>query len=233
MTTICEKNREQMIIKRIRRLINEGGPVKKTSLVTIAMNSCVEKHTVKSLYEDKPTRKASISEPTAKKLEIGLDKTEIDVGLVKHCPTCNKDLPLGQFHFSKTYPDGTYYQCRECKKKHRRQQQTQKKTERAEGKRKMNNGKEKAITAEIVKRVMDEDKRDVESKFMAPYFGITPKQLDEIRKGQWNNLLYTPKKPEPANTVLASVESLRAEVAGLRREIEAVLIELGIEIKEQ
>ena len=68
---------------------------------------------------------------------------------------------------------------------------------------------------------------------MAPYFGITPKQLDEIRKGQWNNLLYTPKKPEPANTVLASVESLRAEVAGLRREIEAVLIELGIEIKEQ
>ena len=96
----------------------------------------------------------------------------------------------------------------------------------------MNNNKEKAITKEIVQKVKEEDQKSVQSKYMAPYFGVTPSQLDEIRTGKWDKLLEFPKKPKRADTVLEAVELLREELFEMKSVIKLLLDELGVESKE-
>lgn len=223
---ISERKRVAAIGKRIRRLHDGKG----VALSAIAMKSGVEQGTVKALYEQKEFSKRTIAESTAAKMEKGLDAQERALGMVKRCAKCGRELPYGQFHNDKCAKDGMRSACKECLKQAKKGPKKGSRQEREE--KAVNNNTETAMTAEIVRRVREEDKRDVESKFMAPYFGITPKQLDEVRKGIWDKLLLTKKEPKRADTVLEAVEMLRGEVASLRREVEAVMLELGIEVKE-
>ena len=217
---IAEKKRVSSIKDRIRRLVDE----RKIAVSSIAMKSGVEIGTIKALYENSEFSKRTIAESTAGKIEKGLDAVETSLGMVKRCTSCGKEYPIGWFHRDASKKDGLHSTCKPCTREQvARSKRKKKRTD-------MNNNTEKAMTADIVRNVKAEDKRDVESKFMAPYFGITPKQLDEIRKGIWDKLLLTPKTPERADSVLQAVEMLRDEVAELRREVEAVLIEFGVEV---
>ena len=217
---LADKRREDSIRRRIRALADD----RKVALSAIALKARVDQGTVKALYAQEGVKKQRISTATADKIEKALDEQERALGMVKKCTKCGRELPVGMFSRHKSSPDGLQYSCKECHSK----SYSESKGRKAE----MNNNSEKAMTAEIVRKVKSEDKREVESKFMAPYFGITPKQLDEVRKGQWDSLLLTPKQPKRADSVLEAVEMLRGEVAGLRREIESVMLELGIEAKE-
>ena len=221
---LVDKNREDAIRKRIRRLVDE----RNVAVSAIALKSGVEQGTVKALYAQEGVKKQRISDVTATKVEHGLDEQEKALGMVKRCCKCGKTLPVGRFGMNKTKRDGLQSECKECLNaiiaESRRRNKDKKKEKH------MNNNTEKAMTAEIVRKVKAEDKPDVESKFMAPYFAISVKQLDEVRSGSWDSLLLTPKVPKRADSVLEAVELLRGEVAGLRREVEAVMVELGIEI---
>lgn len=217
---IANKNRVAAIKKRISRLVDE----RNVSLSAVAMKSGVEQGTVRALYEQKEFSKRTISEATASKLEKGLDAQETSLGMVKRCVRCGKELPIGHFYANRSRKDGLGNECKECANKMVAESKRKRKAAS------MNNNTENAITAEIVRKVKAEDKRDVESKFMAPYFRLTPKQLDEIRKGVWDKLLLTPKVPERADSVLSSVEKLREEIAELRREVEIVIVEMGVDV---
>ena len=219
---VCSKKREDFIRKRIRRLVDERG----IALSAIALRANIEQGTVKALYEQQGISKQKVVDKTAEKLEKALDSIEMSQGMVKRCTSCGRELPFGKFHSHAQKHDGLNSVCKECRKKEYKKAGMAEKKERV-----VNNNSETAVTAAIVQRVKDEDKRDVESKYMAPYFKLTPKQLDEIRKGLWDKLLLTPKKPERADSVLSAVEALRGEVAELRREVEMVMLELGIEVK--
>lgn len=220
---LVNKNREDAIRKRIRRLVDE----RKVAVSAIALKSGVEQGAVKALYAQEGVKKQRISDVTAAKIERGLDEQEKALGMVKRCCRCGKTLPVGHFSMNKTKRDGLQSECKECLNAIIADSRRKKKEKP------MNNNTEKAMTAEIVQKIKSEDKREVESKFMAPYFGITPKQLDEVRKGVWDSLLLTPKVPKRADSVLEAVELLRGEVASLRREVEAVMVELGIEVKPE
>lgn len=222
---LSDKAREDNIRKRICRLVDE----KKVALSAIAVKAHVETGTVRALYEQKGVSKQKISESNARKLEAALDEQETALGMLKRCNACGKTLPVGRFSANRTMGDGLQSNCKECARAKRGEQ----KAKKARREKKVNNNTENAITAETVRKVKAEDKRDVESKFMAPYFGLTPKQLDEIRKGIWDKLLLTPKVPKRADSVLEAVEMLRGEVAELRREVEAVMVEFGIEFNAE
>ena len=226
---ITDKKREEAIRSRVHRLVDDH----KVALSAIALRSGVEQGAVKALYNQNGVEKRKISEATAKKLDDGMDAIEAGLGLVKRCAACGKELPFGMFHADRNQKDGLRSACKECTKAQVKARKTRKQGKTAQEEDKMNNNTENAITAETVRKVKAEDKREVESKFMAPYFKLTPKQLDEIRKGMWDKLLLTPEKPKRADSVLSAVEALRDEIAGLRREVEAVMIELGCEMKAE
>ena len=218
-----EKTREDSIRFRLRRLADE----RKVALSAIAMKARVEVGTIKALYAQEGVSKLRITEANAKKIEQALDEQERALGMVKRCSKCGKTLPVGHFSRNKARRDGLQGFCKKCAQVAEKESRAKKRKKEST----VNNNTEKAMTAEIVRTVKAEDKRDVESKFMAPYFGITPKQLDEVRKGIWDKLLLTPKAPKRADSVLEAVEMLRGEVAELRREVESVLIELGADVK--
>lgn len=216
MSQLSDKKTGEFVRKRVKRLVDERG----VALSAIALRSGVEQGTVRVLYEQDGHKKQTIMRANAEKLEKGLDDLERSLGMVKRCTSCGKELPYGRFYFKSGAKDGIDAKCKDCCNSRAKKGKT------------MNNGTENAITAETVRKVKAEDKRDVESKFMAPYFRLTPKQLDEVRKGMWDKLLLTPKVPERANSVLEAVEKLRAEVAELRREVETVMVEMGVEVGE-
>ena len=219
---LVDKKREDGIRRRIRRLMDD----RKVAASAIAMKARVEVGTIRALYEQDGVSKFRITEPNAAKIEAALDEQEAALGMVKRCGSCGRKLPVGRFSANKSRKDGLQSCCKECQTR----QVTESKRKRREGA-KVNNNTENAMTADIVRKVKAEDKRDVESKFMAPYFGLTPKQLDEVRKGLWDKLLLTPSVPKRADSVLEAVENLRGEVAALRREVETVMMELGVDVK--
>ena len=223
MSELSDKKLEEFTRKRIKRLVDEKG----VALSAIALKAHVEQGTVKALYEQEGHSKKRVLDHNIGKLDRAMDEIERSLGMVRKCTGCGKELPYGRFHFAKAKRLGITEKCRACAKS-----QAKNRKSGAKEKKSMNNNTERAMTAEIVKKVKEEDKKEVESKFMAPYFGITPKQLDEVRRGVWDKLLLTPKTPQKAESVLAAVEMLRAEVAGLRREVQSVLIEMGVEMKE-
>lgn len=225
MSNLAEKRIEDSIRRRIKCLADE----RKVALSAIALKSGVDQGAVKALYEQDGITKKRISGKTAEKLEAGLDAMERSLGMVKRCSSCGTVLPYGRFYTDKNSKDGLRARCKQCFKEEARERE--RKDKATKGAKSMNNNTEKAMTAEIVRRVKREDKPQVESKYMAPYFGITPKQLDEVRKGQWDKLLLTPKEPKRADSVLEAVESLRGEIACLRREIETVMVEMGLDVK--
>ena len=220
MVKLAEKVCEDNIRQRIRRLADE----RKVALSAIAMKAKVEVGTIRALYEQDGVSKLRITEANAKKIELALDEQERALGMVKRCGKCGKTLPVGQFSRNRARRDGLQGFCKKCARVAEKESKRKK-----EGT--VNNNTEKAITAEIVRRVKAEDKREYESKFMASYFGITPKQLDEVRKGVWDKLLLTPSVPKRADSVLEAVELLRKEAAELRREVESVMVELGVDVK--
>lgn len=211
MTRLSDEKKEAFTRKRIRRLVDDRG----IALSAIAIRAGVENGTVRALYEQEGHCKKRVRVSNIAKLGKALDTLETSLGMVRRCSRCGRELPYGMFHFKHDNPNGINTICRDCKS--------------SKGG-KLNNNTQNAMTAEIVRRVKSEDKRDVESKFMAPYFGITPKQLEEVRKGQWDKLLLTPSEPKRADSVLESVENMRKELAALRREVQAVLVELGVDV---
>lgn len=227
---LADKQREDAIRRRIRALADE----RKVALSAIALKAGVEQDAVKALYRQEGVKKKRVSEVTAAKLEKGLDEQERALGMVKRCGKCGRTLPFGAFSVDRHKRDGMAAKCRDCNRAANKEWRDKKKSDgkKNDGKEEtVNNNTENAMTAEIVRRVKAEDKRDVESKFMAPYFGLTPKQLDEVRKGIWDKLLLTPSEPKRADTVLEAVERLRCEVAALRREVETVMVEMGVDVK--
>ncbi len=46
--------------------------------------------------------------------QMARKEAHVDLGIIKSCPTCNRDLDLCRFKCDKKYPDGVYYECREC-----------------------------------------------------------------------------------------------------------------------
>ena len=222
MSDFLRKDIVERLSRRVRNLVDNHN----VALSAIALKACLRQDIVKSIYEPSNASKKNIFESTGKKIDEACDEIETSKNLVKACSKCGITYPIGRFHRRSSAKDGHSSVCPACKLKYKRQ----KKQEDKEKAGSMNLGKDVAITKEIVQKVKAEDKSDVESKYMAAYFGIKPAQLDEIRRGVWDKLLLTPKEPKRADTVLASVEELRKEVALLRREIEAVLIEFGINV---
>lgn len=218
---LADKKREEAIRKRIHALADG----KKVALSAIGLKSGVEQGTVKALYDQKGHEKRTISVVTASKLEKGLDELEKSAGMVKKCSRCGKELPYGQFWANNGKKDGLQSECKDCmrviiaKSKEKKREKP------------VNDYKDKPVTAEIVKKVKAEDKKDVESKFMAPYFGISPKQLDEVRRGQWDSLLFKVKTPEPATSVQSAVEALRMEIADMHTALNVLMHEMGCEVK--
>ena len=216
MATLVKTITEKRIRQRIDDLVNEHG----VALSAIALRSKVPQKTIEVLYNQKKPTKSKITKANAEKIENGLDAIEMSLGLSMRCSKCGIVKPLGRFYKNKSKPNGKADWCIPCSSKRNREYK------------KMNNNKDQAITAEIVKRVKEEDKRDIESKFMAPYFGIAPKQLDEIRRGIWDKLLVSPRQPKKAGTALEAIELLRAEQAELRREIEFIMLDMGIDVEK-
>lgn len=62
---------------------------------------------------------------------------------------------------------------------------------------------------------------------LAPYFGITPKQLEAIRKGEWDSLLYKKEPPKPAVDVKNAVEALCMEIADMHSALNRLMAEIG------
>ena len=220
---LADKKREDAIRRRIRVLVDE----RKVALSAIALKARVDQGTVKAIYDNSGPKKQGIMEATAGKLEAGLDEQEKALGMVKKCGHCGRTLPVGRFSVKNAAADGLQSQCKECVREAQRKTAGQQKGRKE---RKVNDYTKANVDADMVRKVKAEDKRDVESKYMAPYFGLTPKQLDEIRRGIWDKLLLTPKVPKRAGSVLEAVELLRGEVAQLRREVESVMMELGVEV---
>lgn len=218
---LAGKRREDAIRRRIRELVDG----RKVAISAIALKARVDQGTVKAVYENSGPKKQGIMAATAGKLEAGLDEQERALGMVKRCGTCGRELPVGRFSANRCADDGLQSQCKECVSAAYR------KRSGGKGAEKVNDYTKRNIDADIVRKVKAEDKRDVESKYMAPYFGLEPKQLDEIRRGIWDKLLLTPMVPKRADSVLEAVELLRGEVALLRREVESVMMELGVDVK--
>lgn len=132
----------------------------------------------------------------------------------KRCPRCGKEKPVDQFHKDATKADGLHIQCKECVSEYQKSRKER---------------KMEAITKELVEKVKGEDKPDVESKYMAAYFGITPAILDDIRAGKHDGLLLTPE-PEPETDLVAAVNALRDELNRTERKLDALMLELGVNV---
>lgn len=143
----------------------------------------------------------------------------------KRCSRCGKVKKLSQFYQNKHSKDKRRSECIDCNKE---MQKLSKKNN--EGDSMANNNTEIAITAEIVKKVKAEDNPDVSSAMLAPYFGITPKQLDAIRNGEWDSILYKKEQPKPATDVKNAVEALRVEIADMHSLLNRLMVEMGVSV---
>lgn len=235
---LASRERQKVIRFRMGRLVEDHG----VALSAIAGKSNVDLTTVKNVYCSENRRKR-IHEKNAEKLEKGLLALEGERGIVKRCRKCGRELPLSSFYVDRRAKDGLLGACKECYVKGKEERDRKGKNPapqvekelvptgsdggnagREDG---MNNYSEVALTKEIVKRVKAEDQPEVEPKYMAKWFGISEKQMVEIREGKHDSLLKCSKKPKPAESVHASVEALRGEVAALRNEVQTLILELG------
>ncbi len=143
----------------------------------------------------------------------------------KKCSRCGNPKPLSEFYKATGKKDGRRSECKGCSKKEQNNRNKERRKSMA------NNNTEKAMTAEIVKKVKAEDNPDVSSAMLAPYFGITPKQLESVRKGEWDSLLYRKEPPKPAVDVKNAVEELRVEIADMHSTLNRLMAEMGISEK--
>lgn len=158
---------------------------------------------------------------TARKLERWLDRhDEYMPDEWKRCTKCGKVKPLADFYRDSSRSSGRRPACAECTKLIANKNKEKKENM-------SNNNTETAITEEIVKKVKAEDKSDVPSSMLAPYFGITQKQLESIRNGDWDNLLYKKEEPKPATSAKEAVEALRMEIADMHTALNRMLMEMG------
>lgn len=157
-----------------------------------------------------------VSSLTFRKLSEWMDDHPEYAPKVKKCGTCGKVKPLDSFSRNATKRDGYNSTCKDCMREYQRHHNKKE-------------NKMEAITKELVERVKGEDKPDVESKYMAAYFGITPAILDDIRAGKHDDLLLTPK-PEPETDLVAAVNALRDEVNRTERKLDALMLELGVSV---
>ena len=127
---------------------------------------------------------------------------------IKRCSKCGRVKPISAFYKNTSKKDGHQAWCKTCTKEHIK----------------------KAITAEIVNKVKAEDNPDVSSAMLAPYFGITPKQFDAIRNGEWDSILYKKEPPKPATDVKNAVEALRVEIADMHSLLNRLMAEMCVTV---
>lgn len=212
---IVDVNREKELMKLVKAYVDKGAPARVIA-AECGVNWGLFQH-----YLDGTSSKRML-EQTYKKLTKWIDEhDEYMPKDAKRCSMCGKVKLLSDFHKDRWKPDGHRSECASCFKEKKAKRRKGEKIDMA------NNNTEPAITAEIVKNVKAEDNQDVPSAMLAPYFGITPKQLDAIRNGEWDSLLYKKEPPKPAIDVKNAVEALRVEIADMHSSLNRLMAEMG------
>jgi len=164
--------------------------------------------------------KTPMTELTFRKITKWLDShDEFMPNNYVRCNKCGQVKSISDFYKDRKSPNGHRRTCIACDSARKKQKNAEVKMS--------NNNTTTAITVEIVKKVKAEDNKEVAAAMLAPYFKITAKQLEEIREGKWDSLLYKKEPPKPAVDVKNAVESLRLEIAELHSAINRIMVELG------
>ena len=193
------------LMKQVSAYINNGAPAKAIA-AECGINWDLFQH---YLNGDSHKRMLKL---THKKLVAWLDAhDEYMPEEWKRCTKCGKAKPLSEFHKDNSKKDSHRSACAECTRRWKSKRRMEKGADMA------NNNAETAITAEIV----------------APFFGITPKQLNDIRKGDWDSLLYKKESPKPASDVKNAVEALRVEIADMHSALNKLMVEMGCTVTEK
>lgn len=209
--------REKELVKLVNAYVDNGAPAK------VIAAECGVNWGLFQRYLDGTSNKRML-ELTAKKLAAWLDAhDEYMPKDMKRCTKCGKVKPLTEYYKDKTKASGYESKCSECAKEYQRDHKRRRQM--------ANNNTEKAMTAEIVRKVKAEDNPDMPPAMLAPYFGITPKQLEAVRKGEWDSLLYTKEPPKPAVDVKNAVEALRVEIADMHSALNRLMAEMGCEMR--
>lgn len=205
--------RKDRIRNRIERLVKSKG----VELSAVAADAGVETGTVQALYDNRSSE-VTMTVQEVKRLSDALDRLETRNGLVFRCADCGEVKPMGRFYMHKKAKNGIDTTCIECRKKKGGKKKDMKK-----------GTMQGTVTADIVRRVKSEDKREVESKFMAPYFGIQPAQLDDIRRGKYDNLMFAPKsnQQDAINALRDELHEMRAENQRLNMRLDSFFKQLG------
>lgn len=216
------KDAEAQLVSRLNAYIGNGAPARVVA-AECGVNWGLFNHMTGG------TSKKAMTDLTHRKLAAWLDShDEYMPDDYRRCGKCGEVKPLSEFHKDKSRAKGHGYRCADCVKEYQREHASQKRREAKMA----NNNTEAAITAEIVRKVKAEDKADVPPAMLAPYFGITPKQLEAVRDSEWDSLLVQVKKPEPAVSVQSAVEALRDEIAEMHTKLNVMMAELGCDGKQ-
>ena len=218
---VIGQKQEREIMKRVTAYVGNGAPAK-----VIAAECGVNWGLFQHYMSGNSDRR--MLELTAKKLTSWLDAhDEYMPDDYRRCTKCGAVKPVAEFYKDSNKASGHRAYCAECARKYQRRYQMERTKRKKEEMRMANNNTEVAMTAEIVKKIKDEDKSDVNAAMLAPYFGITPKQLEAVRRGEWDSLLYRKEPPKPATDVKNAVEMLRVEIADMHTALNRLLVEMG------
>lgn len=213
---VIDAKSEKELMKLVNAYIDNGAPAKVIA-AECGVNWGLFQH-----YLDGTSNKRMLVK-TFKELTAWLNMHDEHMPKdMKRCTICGKVKPLSEFYKNAGKKDGRRANCSECSRRYQREHKKGKEISNM-----ANNNTEVAMTAEIVKKVKAEDNTSVSSTMLAPYFGITPKQLEAIRKGEWDSLLYKKEPPKPAVDVKNAVEALRMEIADMHYALNRLMAEIG------
>lgn len=214
---VISTKQEKELLKVIKAYVGNGAPAKAIA-AECGINWGLFQH-----YMSGDSNKR-ILELSAKKLAAWIDgHDEYMPDSYARCTKCGKVKPLDEFHKDASKPTGHRSCCVDCRRRYERERavKIRKESDMA------NNNTEVAITIEIVKKVKAEDNPSVPPAMLAPYFGISPRQLEAVRNGEWDSLLYKKEPPAPATDVKNAVEALRVEIAEMHSALNRLMMEMG------
>ena len=219
---VISQREEKKLMKLVGAYIDNGAPAR------VIAAECNVNWGLFQHYMDGTSNKRMLVK-TAKNLTEWLNThSKYKPKDVKRCRNCGKIKPLSEFDADARTKDGKRTVCATCVKVLSATAKAVSDDVKKKGDDMSNNNTEVAITAELVKKVKAEDNPDVSSVMLAPYFGITPKQLDAIRNGEWDSILYKKEQPKPATDVKNAVEALRVEIADMHSLLNRLMVEMGV-----
>lgn len=209
MNFIPQKD-ETALRNRVKRYLDNGAPGRAMA-ADCSISYSVFEHIVEG------TSNKGITALTARRLTDWMDHHMEYAPQVKKCSKCGHLKPLDQFYRDRTKKSGHRSLCADCQREIQKEYQ----------KRKKEAAMEATITKELVEKVKAEDKREVESKYMAPYFNVAASQLDAIRAGKYDKLLLTPK-PKAETDAVTAINKLREELNRVEQKMDSILLALGV-----